>query len=494
MSKLQFYNTLTNKVEPFNPITPGHVLMYNCGPTVYNYAHIGNLSSYLMADLIRRYLEYRGYKVKQVMNITDVGHLVDDDIGEGEDKMEKAAREQEKDIWQIARDYEESFHNDRKKLHILDAHEYPRATEWAKQQLEAVMQLLEKGFAYEISDGMYFDIKKFPNYGKLSGNKVEDLDEGARVGVNTEKHHPYDFALWKKCVGENANHSMRWSNSTGEKLNGIKADPAAGFPGWHIECSTMSSQLLGEQIDIHTGGEDNIFPHHECEIAQAESLSDKKFCNMWIHKRHVFVDGKKMSKSKHNFYTISDLEAKGHSPLAYRYLILSTHYRQNTNFTFKSLGDAQKNIDRLQSFLEAVQEASDEGHTVDVRNTRMIFEEAMNDDLNVSAALAAVFDLVRDGYRALQSGGIKDRLDVLKFLKDVDSVFAVLSWDVEPEEDPQIEILICKRNELRSSGKFEEADKIRDHLSEQGIELEDKDGKTNWKRVEKYQVSTRPRL
>ncbi|MDP2690977.1 MAG: cysteine--tRNA ligase [bacterium] len=484
MNPLHLYNTLSNSLEEFKPLHPGQVLMYNCGPTVYNFAHIGNLSSYLMADLLRRYLEYKGYEVKQVMNITDVGHLVSDS-DTGEDKMEKAAREQQQDPMDIARKYEQVFHEDRKKLHIKDAMAYPRASEYIPQQLEAVKKLLEQGIAYETSDGVYFDVSQFPDYGQLSNNKLEDLNAGERVEIDEEKRNPADFALWKKCTGENAHHILRWSFETGERVSGLEEDVSVGFPGWHIECSAMASALLGETIDIHTGGEDNIFPHHECEIAQSRAVSGQSFfAHYWVHKRHIFVDGEKMSKSKGNFYTLSDLEKKGFEPLAYRYLIFSTHYRQNTNFTLKGMEDATKSIERLQTFLESLQEASDQGPELDAQAAREKFEHSLDDDLNSSGALAAVFDLVKEGNKAIaEFGGIKNRLDLLKFLRDFDQIFAILSWDVEEEKDPEIEMHITRRNEARANKDFDKADEIRDQLKEKGVELIDKDGRTAWKRV-----------
>jgi cysteinyl-tRNA synthetase len=482
---MKLYNTLTNKLEEFTPLSEGKVLMYNCGPTVYNYAHIGNFSSYLMADLLRRYLEYKGYDVKQVMNITDVGHLVSD-ADSGEDKMEKAAREQKLDPLEIARKFETAFHEDRQKLHIKDAHEYPRASEYIQEQLEMIKTLQEKGIAYETSDGIYFDVSQFPEYGKLSNNKLEDLNAGARIEVDEEKRNPADFALWKKCVGENSNHILRWDFKTGKRISDLTSQISDldGFPGWHIECSAMASKLLGKVIDIHTGGEDNIFPHHECEIAQSCAVSGEKyFAKYWVHKRHIFVDGEKMSKSKGNFYTMSDLEDKGFSPLAYRYLILSIHYRQNTNFSFKGLEDAQKLIDRLQNFLESLQESTDEGEDLNIQKYREQFENAMDDDLNTSGALASVFELVKEGNTILtKSAGIKNRLDVLRFLRDFDRVFAVLKWDLEEPKNPQIEILVKERDEARNKKDFQKADEIRDQLNELGVEVMDKDGKTIWRK------------
>lgn len=481
---MKLYNTLSNKPEDFAPMHAKNVSMYNCGPTVYHFAHIGNLSAYLMADLLRRYLEYKGYEVKQVMNITDVGHLVSDG-DTGEDKMEKAAREQKLDPIAIARKYEEAFHEDRKKLHIKDAFAYPRASEYISEQLNMIKDLLKKEIAYETGDGVYFDVMKFPAYGQLSKNKIEDLNAGSRVDVDDQKRNPADFALWKKCVGENAHHVLRWNFSDGKKVEGDNEDSSVGFPGWHIECSAMAGALLGDQIDIHTGGEDNIFPHHECEIAQSCAVSGKDFfAKYWLHKRHIFVEGEKMSKSKGNFFTLADLEKKGYSPLAFRYLMFSIHYRQNTNFTFKSLEDAQKSIDRLQQFLEEAQRATDEGQSLDVLKSRELFESSLDDDLNSSGALAAIFDLVKEGNKAIaDSGGIKNRLDVLKFLRDVDQVFAVLSWDVAEESDPEVEFFIGERNKARDAKDFKKADRIRDQLKKKGIEIIDREGKTIWKKI-----------
>ena len=453
----QIYNTLTNKKEIFKSIKKDEVTMYNCGPTVYSTAHIGNFASYLMADLIRRYLEYKGYRVKQVMNITDVGHLVSD-ADTGEDKMEKAAREEKLDPNAIARKYEELFHKDRKKLKIKDALVYPRATEHVEEQIEKIKILIEKGFAYETTDGVYFDVSKFPEYGKLSGNKLEDLKAGSRVEVNEDKKHPADFALWKKCVGENEYHVMKWNSPWGE-----------GFPGWHVECSVMSMKYLGETLDIHTGGEDNIFPHHECEIAQSESMNGKKFVNYWIHKRHILVDGEKMSKSKGNFYTLADLEKKEFSPLAFRYAIMSVHYRQQANFSFKSLEDAQKSIDRLQEFVHELMSNPFRGPSEGGDSYVEKFEANMDDDLNVSGALGVVFDLVHEVRKNKSKFSSEE---VLKFLKKVNSIFEVLVFE-EQVVSKGIKKKIEEREEARKNKDFKTADRIRDELLKQGIELKD---------------------
>jgi len=284
----KIYNTLTKRIEEFEPINDEKVTMYNCGPTVYDYVHIGNFRTYLMADFLRRSLEFSGYEVKQVKNITDVGHLTQDDIDAGEDKMLKAARREGKTPYDIARFYEEAFHDDEAKLNILPAHVFPRATEYIPQMIDIIKKLIERGYAYETNGSVYYNVDKFKDYGKLSGNTLENLKIGARLGANPEKKNPYDFALWLKAGDE---HLMRWESPW-----------STGYPGWHIECSAMSITNLGETLDFHTGGEDNVFPHHEDEIAQSEGATGKKFTNYWVHGRHLLVDGEKMSKSKNNFY------------------------------------------------------------------------------------------------------------------------------------------------------------------------------------------------
>lgn len=462
----QLFNTLTKKKEVFTPLSQQTVTMYNCGPTVYSTAHIGNFASYLMADMIRRYLEYKGFSVKQVMNITDVGHLVSD-ADSGEDKLEKAAREEKLDPLAIAKKYEEMFHQDRKKLKILDAFCYPRASDHVAEQIAMVEGLLKKKLAYETKDGVYFDVTKFRAYGNLSGNKLEDLEAGARIAVNEEKKHPADFALWKKCVGENAHHVLRWDSPWGE-----------GFPGWHLECSAMAMKYLGETIDIHTGGEDNIFPHHECEIAQSESFTGKTFVRFWVHRRHILVDGEKMSKSKKNFYTLADLEKKGYSPSSFRLAMLSTHYRQQTNFSFKSLEDAAKAIERLQEFIFELAESNKNNVSDRTGEYRRRFEECMDDDLNVSGALAAVFDFIHDVRKKPEEFS---RKEALSFLKGFNSVFDVLSFSKDGLSG-EIEKKIAEREEARRKKDFAASDRIRLELLSMGIELKDTPKGVVWRR------------
>ncbi|MFQ5648172.1 MAG: cysteine--tRNA ligase, partial [Candidatus Aenigmatarchaeota archaeon] len=393
---LRFYNTLTKKKEAFKPLKKGEVRMYNCGPTVYMYAHIGNFRAYVFADLLRRYLEWRGLKVKQVMNITDVGHMTFDVVADstGEDKVEKAAREEHKTPEQIARFYEEAFYEDAGKLNIKKAGVYPRATEHIPEMIEMIGKLLKKGYAYRGEDGwVYYDVTKFKGYGKLSGNTLEKLKAGHRLEVKKEKRHPQDFALWIK----NPKHMMQWDSPWGR-----------GYPGWHVECSAMSTKYLGLTLDIHTGGEDNIFPHHECEIAQSEGATGKPFVKYWMHTRHLIVDGKKMSKSLGNFYTLRDLLKKGHSPKAIRFLLLSAHYRTKLNLTEAALRQAEKNVKGLEELAARLKEIKDGKPNKELdKLTKKAGEEfgkAMDDDLNISLGLAKVFGFVREVNKALDSG------------------------------------------------------------------------------------------
>lgn len=470
---LTLYNTYTNKKEQFKPIEEGKVSIYSCGPTVYSYAQIGNFSSFLMADLLVRYLRYKNYEVSWIQNITDVGHLTDDD-DDGEDKMEKASKKENKTVWEIARFYEEVFLKDAEVLKIAKADRYPRATEHIEEMIEMVKGLVDKGYAYETSDGVYFDIEKFKDYGKLSGNTLENLSAGKRIEVNEEKKSPYDFALWKKTVGKNEKHSMKWSSPWG-----------VGFPGWHIECSAMSMKYLGKTIDIHTGGEDNKFPHHECEIAQSESYSGKRFVNYWIHKSHIMINSEKMAKSTGNFYTVTDLTDKGYTPEAIRFTFLSAHYRSRMNFDFEALENSQKTINRFNELISELKEAdgktgNEKSISAILKSTRQQFEKGMDDDLNVSAAIASLLGLVKSVNKQLRKGGISKESaeEILVFLKEIDSIFAAFRFeDVEfsEEELKEIEELEKLRLKYREEKNWAEADKIRDQLIKMGVKV--KDGK-----------------
>lgn len=455
--------------------------MYTCGPTVYDYASIGNMWSYLTADILRRYLEYLGYEVRHVKNITDVGHFTGDETLEvtGEDKLEKAAKREKKDPMDIADHYTEYFLQDEKELNIERPHYQPRPTKEIADMIAIIQDLVKKGFAYETDDGIYFSVHSFSNYGKLSGNTLDAIKAGARVDVNENKKDPADFALWKKCVGENAKHLLWWGSPWGK-----------GFPGWHIECTAMAIKYLGDTIDIHTGGEDNIFPHHECEIAQSESYTGKLFSRYWIHTRHFQIKGEKMSKSLGNVFTVlpvpdkryRSLKEMGYHPLAYRTLKLSTHYRSKSNFTAEGMDQAQKNwikinefYARLSSYQPEKDAQSDSG--IDAPSYLLRFESAMNDDLNTAEALAALMDLVKEGNRLMDEGGLKNPEGLLKTVDKFDRVFAILDKNLflgEIKSIPEeIRLLAEEREDARSSKDFQKADKLRGEIEKLGYKILD---------------------
>lgn len=455
---LKLYNTLSREKEEFKPV--GKVVtMYSCGPTVYSYAHIGNLRTYVFMDEVRRVLRYDGYKIKGVMNITDVGHLLSDG-DEGEDKMEKASREQKKTPWEIAEFYTNVFMKDIALLNIGKPEIIAKATDHIQDMIEYVEKLVEKGYGYETSDGIYFDIGKFPEYGKLSRLNLEDQIAGARVEVNSEKRHPADFALWKKAAPE---HIMQWQSPWG-----------MGFPGWHIECSTMSRKYLGSLIDIHTGGVDHIPVHHENEIAQSEALEGHKTVNTWMHGEFMLVDGGKMSKSLGNTYTLAQLEEKGFEPLSYRYFCLNTHYRKKLNFTFEGLEAAQTAYRRLLAALyehktaKGVRTAPEK-----LQEYKEAFQNAIDDDINVPMALGVLWTMVKQPYSR----------DIYELALDFDKVFGLSLDKAKPEEKPEIEVpddiraIADQRFEARKAKNWAESDRLRDVLSEKGYAvLDSKDG------------------
>lgn len=465
------YNTLFNEKERFEPLHRGEVKIYSCGPTVYDFAHIGNFRSFLMSDLLVRVFRYAGYEVTKAQNITDVGHLTSDH-DDGEDKILKKARLEKKDPLAITKFFTEAFIEDEKVLRILPPEYRPVATEFIKEQVELTEKLIQAGYAYEVNGSVYFRTKKFEAYGQLSGNKVEDLQAGKRVEVSEEKEDPADFALWKKAE---PSHLMQWNSPWGK-----------GFPGWHIECSAMSSKLLGLPFDIHTGGEDNIFPHHECEIAQNEcSHNGKKSVNYWLHVKHLLVDGKKMSKSVGNFYTIRDLLEKGWKGEEIRYALLGAHYRSTLDFSYDSLVQARSSIERL---VEARRIFSDFAGDVkgDFLPEVEKFRQSLFDDLNVADALSITFNVIKEGMKQRKENKLTAERagEIVKFLEeDFNPIFDIfpLREELKPSEKKEIEELIEKRNKFRAEKNWGEADWIRDELLERGIELIDEDGKTTWK-------------
>jgi len=465
---LTLHNSLTRRNEPLQPLKEGFLTMYNCGPTVYDYVHIGNLRYFVFTDLLRRLFERRGLQVVQVMNITDVGHmLADADVGE--DKMEVAAQKQGRTPQEVAAFYTEAFCRDIARLDILPATEYPKASDHVPEMIAVIGKLLENGHAYKVAENggvsVYYDVSTFPKYGRLSGNTIEDLSPGARVEVREAKKHPADFALWI----HNPRHLLQWEAPWG-----------TGYPGWHIECSAMAGKYLGETVDVHTGGEDNKFPHHECEIAQSEGASGRPFVRLWLHVTHLMVDGEKMSKSKGNFYTLDDLVGKGYAPRQVRYLLLSTHYRQTLNFTLAGLEAAGGALDRLDAFADAMAEARPAAPG-DTENTAhrasAAFDAALDDDLNVAEALAALFEYVRHMNEKLAAGSLtgRDRENALEFLERAGLTLGFKFGRAAAETDIPDEVreLIVRRDEARRNKDFAESDRLRDAIKDKGFVVED---------------------
>ena len=466
---IRVYNSLSRRLEELIPQEPGRIRMYNCGPTVYSSPHIGNFRSFLFADLLRRFLEWRGLEVTQIMNLTDVGHLTNDEEESGEDKMQSAARRERKTVWDIAEHYIAEFFDAAKYVHIRPAHEYPRATDHIAEMQEIITTLIDRGYAYAADSGnVYFEVSKFERYGELSGNRSDDLQAGARIEVNPEKRDPRDFALWK--IEEN--HQMQWDAPWGR-----------GFPGWHIECSAMARKFLGQPLDIHTGGEDNVFPHHECEIAQSECSADTAFVRYWMHARHLLVDGKKMAKRDGNFFTVADVRERGCSGDALRLALLRAHYREPLNFTLPTLDEASRKIDRYRDLQDRLRHAATTpGETSstlaeEIDGHRSRFGEAMDDDLNVSVGLAEIDGLVATSNRADPKGA--DAEACLAALAELWSVFGLLEGDAEQDAsvDADVEAMLEQRNAARASKDWTEADRLRDELKARGYEIVDtKDG------------------
>ncbi len=451
---LKLYNTLTKEKEDFEPIDKEHnlVRMYSCGLTVYNYAHIGNMRTYIFMDTLRKVLKYNGYKLMHVMNITDVGHLVSD-ADEGEDKMAKSAREQHKTVYEIAKMYTEAYQKDFKKLNIEDTEVLAKATDHIKEMEEYVKEIIKNGYAYETSKGVYFDTSKIKNYGRyLSNNIIEDLKAGARVEVDEEKRNPQDFAIWIKAPKE---HIMKWDSFMG-----------LCYPGWHIECSAMSRKYLGDVFDIHTGGVDHIPIHHENEIAQSIGATGKIPAKRWMHVEFLQINGGKMSKSLKNVYTISDLEKEGIEPLAYRYFTYSAHYRTKLNFTWDAIKSAQVALNRLREATKQQKAGTEKAPEEKIKEYLQRFENAINDDINMPLAIAVAWDVAKEKNRS------KDYYDLLmKF----DSV---LSLDLDKQEEvlsypKEIDELLEKRKLAREEKDYKKSDEIREEIKKLGYDVKD---------------------
>jgi len=472
---LRFYNTLTRSKEEFKPLEPPKVRMYSCGPTVYNYAHIGNLRTYIFADTLRRTLEYFGYDVPQVMNVTDVGHLTsEEDIGE--DKVEVQARKTGMSVWDIARHYEEAFFNDLDALNVKRPAVICRATEHIPDMIELIKRIIANGHAYETAQAVYFDVTTFPNYTQLSRQPLDEKIIAARSEVqeDPEKRHPADFALWFKAVGRFKNHIMRWDSPWG-----------VGFPGWHIECSAMAMKYLGETLDIHTGGEDHIWVHHPNEIAQSESATGKQFVRFWMHGAFLVVgrsekpgEERRMGKSEGNFIRLQTLIDNGFDPLAYRYMCFSAHYRTKLTFTWESLEGASAGYKGLKDFVtRARQIGGNEPQWVGEYREKFI--AAIADDLNMPQAMAAVQELMRESERRGEYG-------VLDTLYDFDRVLGFKLRETAEETElleEEIKALIAERTEARARKDWARADEIRNQLAKKGILLEDTPTGTLWRKA-----------
>ncbi len=490
---LRLYNTLGRRIEEFKPLCEGRVGIYVCGPTVYGHAHLGHAKSYVSFDVLIRYLRFLGYAVTHVQNITDVGHLTDD-ADAGEDKIGRQAQRERKHPMAIAEFYTRSFFEDMDALNCLRPDISPRATGHIPEQIELVQTLLEKGYAYEVNGSVYFDVSRWPSYGRLSGRNVEEMQAGARVEVNPEKRHPADFALWKKAE---PGHIMQWNSPWGR-----------GYPGWHLECSVMSMKYLGPTIDIHGGGIENQFPHHECEIAQSEAANGQPFVRYWLHHNMVTVDGQKMGKSLNNFITLKQIFKEGHPrlsrtypPMAVRLLILQSHYRSPIDFSDAALSAALSGYEKITDAVSTVRKHSakapagpaDADLLEQIRRLEKKFFEAMDDDLNTSIALSVLFELIRSvngladraevsaaSWQALQDAFVRlgEQILGLRFEESV-------SGGGADEEllDFLIGELIAQRAQARARKDFAESDRIRGQLARFGIILEDKPGGiTTWRR------------
>ncbi|MEM5793098.1 MAG: cysteine--tRNA ligase [Candidatus Aenigmatarchaeota archaeon] len=454
--EIKLFNTLGKKKEVFKPIKKGFVGLYACGPTVYDYAHIGHFRAYIFVDTLVRMLRYNGLKVKHVMNITDVGHLTSD-ADTGEDKMEKGAKREGKTVWEIAEFYTKDFFDAMDKLNVKRPDIVCKATDHIQEMIELVKKIEKNGYTYRTSDGIYFDTSKLKDYGKLAGLDIEGLKEGARVEKNPEKRNPTDFALWK-FAKEGEKRQMEWDSPWGPH----------SFPGWHIECTAMSMKYLGEIFDIHTGGVDHIPVHHTNEIAQAQAAIGKDSVRYWLHNEFVNIEGEKMSKSKGNIITMRDIEERGYEPLAVRYLFLTAHYRSKFNFTWDALESAQNTLRKLRDYMLNLKEGDGKKRDKKViESYRKKFIELINDDLNTPIALSLMWKLIREETR------INDR-DKYELILDFDKIFGLRLDEIKVEEIPEeVKKLIQEREELRKKKDYKKSDEIRKKIIEMGFDVQD---------------------
>lgn len=460
---MKFYNTLNNQIEDFEEIQKGHIGLYTCGPTVYDYAHIGNFRSYVFEDLVKRYFLYKGYTVNHVMNITDI-----------DDKTIKKSITLNLSLREVTDLYIKAFMDDVATLNIIKADHYPRATDHIPEMLAMVDTLKQKGYAYQKDNSTYFSIAKFENYGRLANISQENLRSGVSVDADEyEKDNVQDFVLWK---GKKEGEPFWTSDTYGD-----------GRPGWHLECSAMSSKYLGNVFDIHMGGVDNIFPHHENEIAQSQCATGEQFVNYWIHCQHLIVDNQKMSKSLGNFYTLRDLLNKGYDPMEIRYLLISTHYRKLLNFTFDGLLQARQSLKRIHDFIFALHGLSPEpGETIQItqliQESEAKFQDCMDADFNISGALGALFDFIYQANLKQKEMKARDVENVLAFMDRLEQVTGVIKKEEEGLLDAEIEAKIAERQQARKDKNFKLADALRDELKAKGIVLLDTPEGVRWKK------------
>lgn len=488
---LKFYNSLTRTKEDFIPVEEGKAKVYVCGPTVYGHAHLGHAKSYISFDIIVRYLRYLGYDTTYIQNITDVGHLTDN-ADEGEDKLAVAARTTQKHPMAIAEYYTASFFADMDKLNCLRPDISPRATGHIPEQIALIQTLIEKGYAYEVNGSVYFSVESFSGYGKLSGRSLEEMKSGTRVDVKSEKRNPADFALWKKAE---PNHIMQWDSPWGK-----------GYPGWHLECSVMSMKYLGDTIDIHGGGLENKFPHHECEIAQAEAATGKQFVKYWLHNNMVTVDGTKMGKSLGNFINLKQVFtgtherlSRSYDPIAVRMLVLNSHYRSPLDFSDAALTAAQSGLDKIIEVVKKIRKAiesapegkQDTAIASQLDDIKTRFEKAMDDDINTSVALSAVYEIVK-----LANAALSETKTTKQTFESIDSMFRRLGGDVLGvvlDEYPQtasggddellnylMQAVIEQRAKVREEKNWAKADEIRNTMAKFGVTFKDTPQGTVW--------------
>lgn len=481
MDKLHIYNTLTRQKEEFEPIEDGFIGIYVCGPTVYGDPHLGHAKSYVSFDVVIRYLRYLGYKVRYVQNITDVGHLTDD-ADQGEDKLEKQAAIEKLEPMEIAEKYTYNYFRDMDALGVQRPDISPRATGHIIEQIEMVKKLLDNGHAYETNGNVYFDVSSDKEYGKLSGRDIEDQESGMRIETASDKRSPEDFALWKKADN---GHIMKWPSPWG-----------MGYPGWHVECSAMSTKYLGENFDIHGGGMDNQFPHHECEIAQSECAFDKPFANYWMHNNMVTLEGQKMGKSLgnaislHQFFSGDhDLLTRSWDPQIIRFFLLQSHYRSTTDFSEDALSGAENGLRSLQDMVTTIDNSeSGSSDPYDLESLKTSLESKLNDDFNTAQAIAVLFEELKTIRKQINSGDAPANIDDIKeFLHDfVDGVLGLWPQKEDSSADDDkteqlIELLIDIRNNARHEKNFELSDTIRDRLEELDIKLMDSPEGTEYK-------------